>query len=217
MAEMGAPAIAGWGLTEAPINTMMELDSPDEKKATTEGKACPGVELRAVTVDDAVAKPGEEGELQVRGAQVCLGYLDSSLDADAFSDDPNGGERWFRTGDLGVIDDEGYVTITGRLKDVIIRKGENISAKEIEDLLFAHPKVVDVAVVGVPDPASGERACAVIVVAPGETFTFLEMIEHLKEADLIPQKLPEQLELVDALPRNPSGKVLKRDLRQQFS
>ena len=76
------------------------------------------------------------------------------------------GERWFRTGDLGVIDDEGYVTLTGRLKDIIIRKGENISAKEIEDLLFTHPKVVDVAVVGVPDPASGERACAVVVVAP---------------------------------------------------
>ena len=109
------------------------------------------------------------------------------------------------------------MTITGRLKDIIIRKGENISAKEIEDLLFAHPKVADVAVVGIPDPASGERACAVIVVTPGETFTFLEMIEHLKESDLIPQKLPEQLELVETLPRNPSGKVLKRELRQQFS
>jgi cyclohexanecarboxylate-CoA ligase len=214
--EMGAPAIAGWGLTESPINTMMELDDPDEKKATTEGKACPGVEVRAITVDGAVAGPGEEGELQVRGAQVCLGYLDATLDAEGFTQGA-AGERWFRTGDLGVVDDEGFVTITGRLKDIIIRKGENISAKEIEDLLFAHPKVVDVAVVGVPDPASGERACAVIVVAPGETFTFIEMIEHLKVSGLIPQKLPEQLELVDALPRNPSGKVLKRDLRKQFS
>jgi acyl-CoA synthetase (AMP-forming)/AMP-acid ligase II len=216
MEEMGAPAIAGWGLTESPINTMMELDSPDEKKATTEGKACPGVELRAITVDGVIAQPGEEGELQVRGGQVCLGYLDATLDAEGFTHEAPG-ERWFRTGDLGVIDDEGFVTITGRLKDIIIRKGENISAKEIEDLLFAHPKVVDVAVVGVPDPASGERACAVVVVAPGETFTFLEMTEHLKAADLTPQKLPEQLELVDALPRNPSGKVLKRDLRKQFS
>ena len=217
MAEMGAPAIAGWGLTESPINTMMELDSPDEKKATTEGKACPGVELRVVTVDDTIAKPGEEGEMQVRGMQVCMGYLDSSLDADGFTDDSDGGERWFRTGDLGFIDDDGYVTLTGRLKDIIIRKGENISAKEIEDLLFAHPKVVDVAVVGVPDPASGEHVCAVIVVAPGETLTFSEMIEHLRDAGLTPQKLPEQLELVDALPRNPSGKVLKRELRQHYS
>ena len=119
----------------------------------------------------------------------------------AFTDDPDGGERWFRTGDLGFVDDDGYVTLTGRLKDIIIRKGENISAKEIEDLLFAHPKVVDVAVVGVPDAASGERACAVVVVAPGETFTFLEMTEHLTNADLTRQKIPEQLEVVDALPR----------------
>jgi acyl-CoA synthetase (AMP-forming)/AMP-acid ligase II len=212
MQEMGAPAIAGWGLTESPINTMMELDSPDEKKATTEGKACPGVELRAITVDGAVAEPGAEGELQVRGPQVCLGYVDASLDAEAFTDD-----GWFRTGDLGVIDADGYVTITGRLKDIIIRKGENISAKEIEDLLFGHPKVADVAVIGLPDPASGERACAIVVCVPGETLTFLEMVEHLRAADLAPQKLPEQLEVVDALPRNPSGKVLKRDLRQQFS
>jgi acyl-CoA synthetase (AMP-forming)/AMP-acid ligase II len=222
MAEMGAPAIAGWGLTESPINTMMELDSPDDKKATTEGKACPGVELRVVAVDGSLAEPGEEGEMQVRGAQVCLGYLDASLDAEGFTDDsdggdPEGGGRWFRTGDLGFVDDDGYVILTGRLKDIIIRKGENISAKEIEDLLFAHPKVVDVAVVGVPDPSSGERACAVVVVAPGETFTFLEMTEHLTNADLTRQKIPEQLEVVDALPRNASGKVLKRDLRQQFA
>ena len=217
VAEMGAPAIAGWGLTESPINTMMELDDADEKKASTEGKACPGVELRAITVDGALAAPGEEGELQVHGAQVCLGYLDSSLDAEGFTDDHSDGKRWFRTGDLGVIDGEGFVTITGRLKDVIIRKGENISAKEIEDLLFAHPKVVDVAVIGLPDPASGERACAVVVSAEGEPFTFLEMTEHLRAADLIAQKLPEQLELVDALPRNASGKVLKRDLRKQFA
>jgi len=216
MREMGAPAIAGWGLTESPINTMMPLDSPDEKKATTEGKACPGVELRVITVDGEVGRAGEEGELQVRGAQLCRGYLDSSLDADAFTVDAQG-NRWFRTGDLGVIDDEGYVVITGRLKDIIIRKGENISAKEIEDLLFTHPSVADVAVIGLPDPASGERACAVVVCTEGETFTFLEMTEHLKAADLAPQKLPEQLELVDVLPRNPSGKVLKRDLRTQLS
>ena len=216
MAEMGAPAIAGWGLTESPINTMMPLDAPDEKKALTEGPACPGVELRTVTVDGRVGAPGEEGELQVHAPQVCLGYLDSSLDEDAFTVDDEG-KRWFRSGDLGVIDAEGYVVITGRLKDIIIRKGENISAKEIEDILFAHAKVADVAVIGLPDPASGERACAVVVCAPGESFTFLEMTDYLKSAELTTQKIPEQLEVVDALPRNPSGKILKRDLREQLA
>jgi acyl-CoA synthetase (AMP-forming)/AMP-acid ligase II len=216
LAEMGAPAMAGWGLTESAINTMMELDSPDDKKATTEGRACPGVTLRAVALDGALAAPGAEGELQVAGPQVCLGYVDPKLDADGFTCDDEE-RRWFRTGDLGLIDADGYVTITGRMKDVIIRKGENISAKEIEDLLFGHPKVADVAVIGVPDSVSGERVCAVVVCAPGEQLTFLDLQEYLRAADVMPQKVPEQLELVDALPRNPSGKVLKRELRRQLS
>ncbi len=222
MAEMGAPVVSGWGLTETPIVTMLHVDDPDERKAVTEGRACPGVELRTVSVEGDVTGPGEEGELQVRAQQLCLGYLDASLDAEGFTTDPvSPGDTtpdrpWFRTGDLGVIDGEGYVTITGRLKDIIIRKGENISAKEVEDVLFSHPKVADVAVVGLPDPASGERACAVVVCTEGETLTFLEMVEHVKAADLAPQKFPEQLELVDALPRNPSGKVLKRELRARF-
>ena len=223
MKEMGAPVVSGWGLTETPIVTMLHIDDADDRKSVTEGRACPGVDLRTVTVDGAVAAPGEEGELQVRAQQLCLGYLDASLDADGFTTeprspgDPTPERRWFRTGDLGVIDAHGYVTITGRLKDIIIRKGENISAKEVEDVLFSHPKVADVAVIGLPDAASGERACAVVVCAEGETLSFLEMIEHVKAADLAPQKYPEQLELVDVLPRNPSGKVLKRDLRTRFS
>jgi acyl-CoA synthetase (AMP-forming)/AMP-acid ligase II len=211
MATFGAPLIGGWGLTESPINTMVHVDDPDEKKATTDGRACPGTELRAV-LDGVVLGPGQEGELQVRGPQVCMGYLDSSLDVDAFTDD-----GWFRTGDLGIIDADGYVSITGRLKDIIIRKGENISAKEIEDLLFTHPKVADVAVVGLPDPMSGERACAVIVTAGDEPITFDEMVAFLRDQQLSMHKVPEQLELVDALPRNPTGKVLKKDLRAMLA
>ena len=140
------------------------------------------------------------------------GYLDSALDADAFDD-----EGWFRTGDLGRIDAEGNVTITGRLKDIIIRKGENISAKEVEDLLFTHPKVADAAVIGLPDPSSGERACAVIALKDaGDPVGFDEMEAFLKEKGLRVQAIPEQLEIVDALPRNPSGKVLKQDLRKTY-
>jgi acyl-CoA synthetase (AMP-forming)/AMP-acid ligase II len=210
MAAFGAPLINGWGLTETPINTMVHVDDSDEKKATTDGRACPGVSLRAV-LDGAEVAPGEEGELQVRGGQVCMGYLDSSLDAAAFTED-----GWFRTGDLGVIDAEGYVSITGRLKDIIIRKGENISAKEIEDLLYANPKVAEAAVVGLPDTRSGERACAVVVTRGDDPLSFQEMVEFLADQHLSRHKIPEQLELVDALPRNPTGKVLKKDLRSRF-
>ncbi len=210
MAEMGAPLIGGWGLTEAPINTMVHVDDPDDKKATTDGRACPQVEIRAV-IDGRVCARNEEGELRVRGPQVCLGYLDSSLDAEAFDED-----GWFRTGDLGIIDEGGWVSITGRLKDIIIRKGENISAKEIEDLLYAHPNVLDAAVIGLPDSNSGERACAVVVCKAGASLSLPEMVSYLREHQLSMHKIPEQLELVELLPRNPSGKVLKKDLRANY-
>ena len=210
MEAFGAPVIGGWGLTESPINTMVHVDDPDVKKAETDGRPCPGVSLRTV-MDGVQVAPGVEGELQVSGPQVCMGYVDSTLDDEAFT--PDG---WFRTGDLGVIDADGWVSITGRLKDIIIRKGENISAKEIEDLLFLHPAVADAAVVGLPDDASGERACAVVVCKAGEQFTFAQMVEHLSAQRLSKHKIPEQLEIVELLPRNPSGKVLKKDLRQNY-
>ena len=106
------------------------------------------------------------------------------------------------------------MTITGRLKDVIIRHGENISAKEVEDLLYTHPAVADVAVIGLPDPKTGERACAVVAVKEGQTFAFDDMVAYLKEQGLRVQAIPEQLELVDAVPRNPAGKILKHTLRE---
>lgn len=210
MAAFGAPLIGGWGLTEAPINTMVHVDDPDDKKATTDGRACPNVQIRVVLDGQELGRT-QEGELRVKGPQVCMGYLDSSLDAEAFDED-----GWFRTGDLGVIDDGGWVSITGRLKDIIIRKGENISAKEIEDLLHAHPKVADAAVIGLPDPASGERACAVIVTRGDTPLTMAEMRDYLVGRSLSMHKVPEQLEFVDVLPRNPTGKILKKDLRASY-
>ena len=189
---------------------------PDDKKATTEGRACPGVELRVVTVDGRARPTGRGG--RAAGARAAgvprLPRLEPRRRR--VHDDPTAASAGSAPATSASIDDDGYVTITGRLKDIIIRKGENISAKEIEDLLFAHPKVADVAVVGVPDPASGERACAVVVVAPGEHVHVPRDDRAPHERRPHPQKLPEQLELVDALPRNPSGKVLKRELRQQF-
>jgi non-ribosomal peptide synthetase component E (peptide arylation enzyme) len=172
-----------------------------------------GTTLRIVTLDGKEAGLGEEGEVRAKGPQVTLGYLDPALDAEAFDD-----EGWLRTGDLGTLDESGNLTITGRLKDVIIRKGENISAKEVEDLLFTHPQVADVAVVGLPDAERGERACAVVVTAPGQAdIGFDGMTRHLLDAGLITRKLPEQLEIVDALPRNPSGKIVKFQLRDRFA
>jgi acyl-CoA synthetase (AMP-forming)/AMP-acid ligase II len=126
-------------------------------------------------------------------------------------------DGWFKTGDLGRIDAEGMVTITGRVKDIIIRNMENISAKEVEDILFASPAVADVAVIGVPDPRTGERVCAVVVPAdPADPLTFDAMVAWCRDQGLMTQKLPERLELVDALPRNPTGKVLKFELRDRF-
>jgi len=208
----GVGIISGYGLTEAPIVVMASSTDPDDKLADTEGRATPGVDLIVVALDGTRAEPGVEGEIRMRGAQVITGYLDPSLDAEAFDAD-----GYFRSGDLGIVDEDGYVTITGRLKDVIIRHGENISAKEVEDLLYAHPAVADVAVIGLPDPKTGERACAVVAVAGGQSFDFATMGRYLRAQGLRVNAVPEQLELVDAVPRNPAGKILKHTLREQFA
>ncbi|MGH0037398.1 MAG: AMP-binding protein [Myxococcota bacterium] len=210
----GAGIVSGYGMTECPILAMNAVGDDDAKLAHTEGRACPPeVEIRVVTPDGREVGPGEEGEFRVRGPQLCLGYLDSALDA--ASRDERG---FFRTGDLGYLDDDGYLVVTGRLKDVIIRKGENISAKEVEDLLFEHPKLADVAVVGLPDPETGERACAVAVCSDaGDPLEFDEMVAYLRDRKLMVQKIPERLELVASLPRNPTGKVLKHELRARYA
>ena len=195
-----------------PILSMSRLTDSDEQLANTEGPLTAGVTVKVVTIEGAVVGRGQEGEIRVKGPQLCLGYTDPELDAHGFDE-----EGYFRTGDLGIVDADGYVTITGRLKDVIIRKGENISAKEVEDLLFTHPAIADVAVIGLPDPASGERACAVVVVEEGhDAPTLEEVFAFCKEAGLMTMKIPEQIEILPVLPRNPTGKVLKHELRKQY-
>jgi acyl-CoA synthetase (AMP-forming)/AMP-acid ligase II len=208
----GIGIVSGWGLTEAPILTMNTVHGTDEQLADTEGPAVRDVELRTVGADGHPTPPGVEGELRAKGPQICRGHVDARLDADVFDAD-----GWFRTGDLGVIRPDGHVVITGRLKDVIIRKGETISAKELEDVLFTHPAIADVAVVGLPDAAAGERACAVLVVAEGATApTPGDLFQFLTDEGLSTRKVPEQLEVVDRLPRNASGKVLKHELRDRY-
>ncbi len=211
--QLGGIGISsGYGLTECPILSIAHVDATDEQLANTEGSLCLGVDVKVVTLEGAVAERGQEGEIRVTGPNLCLGYVDAALNAEGFDD-----EGYFRTGDLGMVRTDDHVVITGRLKDVIIRKGENISAKEVEDLLFTHPGIVDAAVIGLPDPASGERACAVIVpVDPAAPPTLAELFEFCKDAGLMVQKIPEQLEIVDVLPRNPTGKVLKHELRKRY-
>ncbi len=209
----GAGIVSGYGLTECPVITMNPANAPDEKLALTEGRANPAeMRIKVVKLDGNPAGPGEEGEIRAQGPQLCKGYLDESLNAAAFDD-----EGYFRTGDLGYLDEQGYIVITGRLKDVIIRKGENISAKEVEDLLYQHPKVKDVAVIGLPDPRTGERACAVVACSSGAPLAFEEMVSFLKDQGLMIQKIPEQLEILAEVPRNPTGKILKHELRKKYA
>ncbi|MFE7861054.1 class I adenylate-forming enzyme family protein [Streptomyces sp. NPDC057403] len=201
--EMGVQLTHGYGMTEVPMITMGDPEDSAENLATTEGRPPEGMEIRIV-----------DGEVRLRGEAVCQGYLDPAQTAEAFDD-----EGFLRTGDLGFVTDGGHLVLTGRLKDVIIRKGENISAKEIEDLLAAHPAVGDVAVIGLPDAERGERVCAVVEQPPGAPeLTLGAVTSYLRAEGLSVHKLPERLELVDALPRNDTlRKVLKYKLRERFA
>ncbi len=212
--ELGVKICHGYGMTECPMICEGSPHDTDEQLANTVGRPVSGLELRIVADDGAVAAPGADGEVRVKGPMVFDGYTDAEATAAAFDDD-----GWFRTGDLGHVRPDGHVVLTGRLKEVIIRKGENISAQEIEHVLYAHPKVGDVAVIGLPDPERGERVCAVVERAEGHgDLTFEEMVEALTAAQLMRQKIPEQLEVVDALPRNETlRKVLKYQLRDTYA
>ncbi|MEW1694225.1 class I adenylate-forming enzyme family protein [Streptomyces sp. NPDC093249] len=201
--ELGCQLTHGYGMTEVPMITMGDPDDTTENLATTEGRPPAGMEIRITG----------SGEVLLRGEAVCAGYLDPAQTAAAFDAD-----GFLVTGDLGHLTPSGHLVLTGRLKDIIIRKGENISAKEIEDLLHEHPGVGDAAVIGLPDPERGERVCAVVEQPPGAAPLDLPAVTaFLRGAGLAPHKLPEQLEVVDALPRNETlRKVLKYRLRERF-
>ncbi|EPH39629.1 AMP-binding protein [Streptomyces aurantiacus] len=212
--EMGCQLTHGYGMTEVPMITMGDPDDSPENLATTEGRPPAGMEIRVTDADGEEVPAGTDGEVRLRGEAVCRGYLDAAATRAAFDAD-----GFLITGDLGHLRETGHLVLTGRAKDVIIRKGENISAKEIEDLLHAHPAVADVAVIGLPDAERGERVCAVVEGAPGAPeLTLPEASAYLRGAGLSVHKLPEQLELVSALPRNETlRKVLKYKLRERFS
>ena len=193
--------VGSYGLTEFPIATAVRPDDPEELMMRSVGKTPPGVQARIV-----------DGEIRLKGPQCFEGYLDPSLDEKAFDED-----GWFRSGDLGEIDGDGNVFVTGRVKDVVIRNAENISALEIEDVLLRHPAIADVAVIGLPDARTGERVCAVIVPEGDAALDVATIGAHCREAGLARYKCPEQVELVAGLERNAMGKLLKQKIREEIS
>lgn len=211
-AEMGIPVAHGYGMTECPMIAQGGPNDSDDQLAYSEGAPVYRCEISIVREDGTPADAGEEGEVRLAGPMLFKGYTDASLNAAAFDESGR-----FRTGDLGVKRADGYVTLTGRLKDVIIRKGENISAKEVEDIIYTHPKVKDCAVIGLADRERGERVCVVVETADGqEPLTFAEMAQWCRDAGLMTQKIPEQLEVRDPLPRNATLKILKFVLRDEL-
>jgi cyclohexanecarboxylate-CoA ligase len=210
-ARLGCVLKRAYGSTEIPTLTATNMDDDERARTETDGHAIGGTELRIVDAHGEEVDAGRDGEIWGRAPEMFIGYRDRELDATTMTSD-----GWFRTGDLGTVDEHGLLRVTGRLKDIIIRGGENISAQELEDLLAAHPAIQEVAVIGVPDDRLGERVCAVVVVADGASLELGDAVDYLRARSIASHKLPERLETVDELPRTASGKVAKADLRKQL-
>ena len=216
-ARRGASIIRAYGSTEHPSITGCSFDDPIDKRHSTDGPPMPGVEIKIVDDDGQRVPAGRAGEIWSRGPDLCIGYTDPTLFDRAFDAD-----GWYHTEDMGVADAEGYVTITDRLKDIVIRGGENISAAEVEEVIASHPAVAEVAVVAAPDARLGEHACAFVRLAPDDSRAALAGVDlaaiaaHLDTMGLARQKWPEELRIVVDFPRTPSGKIRKVELRQQL-
>ncbi len=201
--DLGIHVFRSYGSTEHPSVTGTPQDGPAEKRLLTDGCPRPGVEIRL----------GDDGEIFSRGPDLCLGYTDEALTVRAFDDD-----GWYRTGDVGVVDADGYLTITDRKADMIIRGGENISALEVEEVLLTMPAVAEAVVVSAPDDRLGERAAAVLRVRPGKAMPTLDEVrEHFHAHGVASQKWPEELHEVDDYPRTASGKIQKTVVREDVA
>lgn len=207
---LGAKVVSAWGMTENGAVTLTQLDDGDERSVNTDGCPLPGVEIKVVDVDGRTLPPGESGKLLLRACSNFGGYLKRPQLNGTDADD------WFDTGDLARIDERGYVRITGRSKDVIIRGGENIPVVEIEALLYKHPAVAMAAIVAYPDERLGERACAVVVPKPGQSIDLPAIVEFLKSQKVALQYIPEKLVVREAMPATPSGKIQKFRLREML-
>lgn len=211
--SLGIRVFRSYGSTEHPSITGCRIDEPREKRIQTDGRPMEGVEIRLVESEgDADVGPGVPGEILSRGPDLFAGYTDPELTARVFTAD-----GWYRTGDVGVLDEDGYLTITDRVSDIIIRGGANISAAEIEEALMTMPDVAECAVVAAPDPRMGEHALAVIRLRTGSAEPNLAGVQgHLDSVGLPKQKWVEQVRVVDDFPRTPSGKIRKFVLRDEM-
>jgi acyl-CoA synthetase (AMP-forming)/AMP-acid ligase II len=206
-AERGIQVLRLYGSTEVLVGSWNRPWSTRDQKRDTDGVAMSHVEMEIRGDDGNVLAPDEPGELFVRGPNTCVGFFaDPERTAATFSD------GWVRSGDVLRMDADGYVTVVGRKKEIIIRGGLNIAPREIEELLVAFPEVERAAVIGLPDERLGERMCACIVLRAGAAVDFPTMIERLKAAGLATYKLPERLEVLDALPATASGKIQKHEI-----
>ena len=211
-AEMHLPVCHGYGMTECPMITQGSPSDSDEQLMNTDGAPVFGCVVQIVDEQGQPVPAGVTGEVKVSGPMLAKGYMDPEQSKLAFLDD-----GFFVTGDRGYLREDGHIVLTGRTKELIIRKGENISPREIEDLLQTNPKVAAVAVIGLPDRDRGERVCAVVETPTGqEPLTFAEMQQFCRDAQLMTQKIPEQLEVMDAMPRNATFKILKHELVKQL-
>lgn len=199
-----------YGATDGGTPTMTNIDDPDEKRLHSVGRPVAYADVKICGADGEPLASGEAGEIVWRGADKSWGYLgDEDQTAATFTSD-----GYYKSGDIGVIDDQNYLRVTGRIKDMILRGGRNISPSSIEGPLMNHQAVLDVAVAAMPDPVLGERACAFVILKPSTSLSFQEMIGFLKQQDLAVWQLPERLILLEDFPRGAGGKVRKAELTQ---
>ncbi|NHN76246.1 AMP-binding protein [Azotobacter chroococcum] len=202
--------VSAWGMTENGAVTSTRPEDPPHMAVVSDGLALPWMEVKVVGEDGRELPANQEGDLLVRGSSLFVGYLG---EPELYSVDAEG---WFPSGDIARMSVDGYIRITGRSKDIVIRGGENIPVADIENLLYKHPAIKSVALVGAPDPRLGERLCAYVTLHDGQakTLTLKEVTDYLLEQQLTRQYLPEYLEVMDELPRTPSGKIQKFRLRE---
>lgn len=211
--RIGCNLIPCWGMSECFAATMGRVLDPDNKRWGTDGRAIPGAEVAVFDADRVtMLPPGESGEIGTRGPHVCLGYFrDPERTKETFSRD-----GWLFSSDLGVLDENGYLRVIGRKKDIVNRGGLKISAREVEEMMLKHPAIQNAVLVGVPDRRLGEKSCAFVVMRSGESLSLEDLVEFLEKLGSAKYKLPEYLRVVAQLPMTPTGKVQKFKLRETF-